>query len=29
MNANNVIAMPSLDDYVNKLKKNCGTMASP
>jgi predicted enzyme related to lactoylglutathione lyase len=29
MNANNVIAVPSLDDYVSKVKKNGGSMASP
>jgi uncharacterized protein len=29
MSANNVIAVPSLDDYVNKVKKNGGSMASP
>lgn len=29
MNANNVIAVPSLDDYVKKVKKNGGSMASP
>jgi len=29
MNANNVIAVPSLDYYVNKVRKNGGSMASP
>jgi hypothetical protein len=29
MSANNVIAVPSLDDYVNKVRKNGGSMASP
>jgi predicted enzyme related to lactoylglutathione lyase len=29
MKANNVIEVPSLDDYVNKVKKNGGSMASP
>ena len=29
MNANNVIAVPSLDDYVSKIKRNGGSIASP
>jgi uncharacterized protein len=29
MNSNNVIAVPSLDDYVKNVKKNGGTMAGP
>jgi predicted enzyme related to lactoylglutathione lyase len=29
MGAHNVIAVPSLDDYVARIKRNGGTMASP